>query len=278
MPAYLYAGSLEGQLIYGIGATGTPWRNAEARFDYVHVEDSNDYYGTPILDEFEGELSQRIGEYGHGRVYYQQQGDTPTYAGVTYDTFTASMDTSFHGKFHSQLESQKAQVYSVDPYFAITETLEPYWDALISASKCFGEHVSVEGGGNVRHLWDSADQGQFNREYERVWATVNAANWPSRNWSAWVTGDWYAGDDQVGAFGVGVEWKPTKCWRWTAGTDYQLWRTNFYTSTDDYDSRLFYVRGWYTPNDRWRFDTSIQVEDDKMDTFLTFWLGVRFTF
>ncbi len=279
VPAHLFEDSPEGDWIVGAGISGNPWWGAEARADVVHVEDKNDFYGKPNPTIAYAEIRQRFGNACTGRAWYSQLNEEPRRWGVSFDTYAAPWDASFRGRFESQMLREKQTAYDIDPYFAILETLQPYWDLHLSASKGVGDHVIVEAGGDARRLWRESDQGTFNREFDRGFVTLSTVDWPSCGVGLYVTGEvWDSEGQRLKDVEGGLDWKPSRCWRFSAGTDYALWRTDLFATAERFDSRGYYIRVVHTPSELWRFDLSLRYEHDSLDDYWTVQAGVRRSF
>jgi hypothetical protein len=192
--------------------------------------------------------------------------------------FSPRYDATIRGSFRSQLEWENSLVYDLDPYYAIEQSLAPYWDAHLAVAKALSSCFTLEVGGTGRGLWDDADKGTFNREFARVYATLSADAWPTSCWSLALTADYWAGHDHVFAGGFEATWKPGGRFRLDAGVDYSLWRTDLYTATERFDSWGGHVRATWAFNSCWKADLSVRVEDDDIDTFVTVQAGVRFEF
>jgi hypothetical protein len=275
IPTHLYEDAPEGDGILGVGASACLWRGGDLRADLVHIDDENDVYGTERATLLSVEAGHRLAPESRVRAWYRQLDEDPREVGAAFDAYSTRWDASVRVRAHAQLLEEKETVYDLDPYYAVTQDLEPYWDALVAGSKALSRCVSVEVGGAARVLFDPDDEGTYNHEWQRVFATVSTDHWPARGWSLSGTAEWYGGDEDVLAVGAAAEWKPSRRWRLTFGTDYSLWRTDLYADEERYDSRGYYVRASHRPNDLWRFDLSVRYEDDDFDSYLTVTAGVR---
>jgi len=278
LPAHLFEGSPEGDFICGAGVAFRPWKGGDARVDWAYIEDENTYYGTPKNNLFTGELRQRIATYTSGRLWYQQVDDHPREIGVSGLSYVCEADVAIRGSFRSLLEEQNALVYDIDAYTAIEQTLFPYWDGHLSASKGFQNRVTVEGGVTARGLWSASDEGTFNREFVRLYATVSRADWPRRDVTLSLTGEYWASHDDVFSGGFDATWKPSTCFRLSAGLDYALYRTDIYTDTERYDSYGAYARVTFVPARSWKADVTLRFEDDDAGTFFTLQAGLGYDF
>ncbi len=269
LPAHLFEGSPEGDFILGAGVAFRPWEGGDARVDWVYVEDENSYYGTPKNHVFTGELRQRLTAFASGRFWYQQVDANPREIGVSGLSYLPESDVAVRGSFRSQLEEENSLVYDIDSYTAIEQTLFPYWDAHVSASKGFRNDVTVEGGVTARGLWSQDDEGTFNREFLRVYATASRACFPRRDVTLSLTAEYWASHDDVFSGAFDATWKPSTRFRLSTGIDYALYRTDIYTGTERYDSYGAYARVTFVPARSWKADVSLRFENDDAGTFFT---------
>jgi hypothetical protein len=279
VPSHLYEASVEGDWIVGAGAAFDPWCGASVEVSDVFLEDESGLYGARNANLATVQLSQRLRTWGSLRAGYQQLDDEPRVAWASADLLAPRLDATVRGAVRTQILSEKAQAYDIDPYYAILLEYEPYWEASLSASKGLGRVWAVEAGGQVRRLYDEDDRGDFNHEFTRAYATVSAKDWPARGLGVAVTGEgWRAEDgEDIGAVGFEVEWKPGGCWRATAGMDYALYRTDLYAAEERYDSYGWFLRARWRSS-RWEWDGSLRLDTDDFDTYVTANLSLRFEF
>ena len=279
VPAHIYEASPEGDFIGGAGIALRPWRGGDFGLDWVYVEDENEFYGRPTNNLITAELRQRISEWTNARLWYQQVDDDPRELGLSGTAFSPRLNATFRGSFRTQLEEENALVYDLDPYYAIEETLQPYWDAHFAVAKSLSDCTTVEVGATGRVLYDDDDEGAFNREFGRFFATLALDGWPRTCWSFSVTADYWVSDDEdTFAGALEARYKPSDVFKLVGGIDYSLYRTDLYTASERYDSWNGYVKATYAPWGRWKFDLSVRLEDDDVDTFVTVEAGARFEF
>jgi hypothetical protein len=272
LPAHLFEGSPEGDFIGGLGAAFRPWEGGDARLDWVYVVDDNRYYGTPKSHLFTGEVRQKFTSYASGRLWYEQVDEHPREIGASALSYLPESDVALRGSFKSQLDDENSLAYDVDSFTAILLTLRPYWDAHLSASKGFESRVTLEGGVTARGLWESDDEGTFNREFARFYATVSRDCFPCRDVSV------SASHDDVFSGGFDVTWKPSACCRFSGGVDYALYRTDIYTGTERYESYGAYGKVTFVPASSWKANVGLRFENDSLDTFLTLEAGLAYEF
>jgi len=280
IPSHLYESSVEGDWIVGVGATFEPWCRAGVEVSDVYIEDASHVYGVEHANLATVQVTQGVYDAGSVRAGFQMLNEDARVAWGSADLYSSRLDATFRGSFRTQISQEKAQAYDIDPYYAILLTLEPYWEATLSVSKDVGRCVTVEAGGQVRRLYDQDDEGDFNHDFSRVWATISATDWPAYGWTPAVTGEWWRTEDgdDVAAAGFELAWRPSDCFRASAGVDYSLYRTDLYAVDERFDSYGAYVRARWRSSWRWEWDGSLRVEDDDFDTVVTLNLAVRFEF
>lgn len=281
VPAHLFEASPEGDVTGGVGLVAEPWYGGEVKLDYAYIQDQNDYYGTPHANLGTLEVRQRLSGCVNLRGVYQQLNEDPRTLAFYGNWVDIERDVSVRASFRSQLDDEEATVYDIDPYYAILQELEPYWDGQVAVAKGLGGRWTVEAGVAARELWDQDDEGTFNREYERIWATVSSWRWPCRDVHVALTGEFWHDqsiDQWTESVGGEVEWNPSSRFRLVGGMDYALYRTDIYADAERYDNYGYYLKARYRPNDRWNLDLSVRIDDDDYDTYVTIWAGVGYEF
>jgi hypothetical protein len=196
------------------------------------------------------------------------------------DVYSERLAATLRVAARTQILAERAEAYDVDPVYAILLDLAPYWEASVSASKDLGGTFTAEAGGQVRRLYDENDRGDFNHDFSRVYATLTAHDVPRCGVTLSATGEWWRTEDgdDVAAFGFEAAWRPSECFRTSAGVDYSLYRTDLYAATERFDSYGGFVRARWRASPSWEWDGSVRLEDDDFDTVLTVNLAVRFDF
>ncbi len=268
LPAHLFEGSPEGDAVVGFGVHGRPWAGAEARFDYVYLNDESRYYGSETAHLLTLYLRQRVSRHVSWWGTYQHLDEDPRTLRLAATGSIPEQDFLVRGSFYSQLTTQKERVTDIDPYFAVAQTLEAYWTGDLSASKGIGERLYVEGGVALRRLWDEGDEGIYNREFTRYWLAGSLDGWPGRDMNITLTGERWDSQDDAWTVTADFEYRPSKRFKFQMGTDYSAYRFDLYTADERQSVRGYYVRMVVRTSDRWRIHLRLRVEDDKFDTYV----------
>jgi hypothetical protein len=279
IPTHLYDTSHGGDLVAGAVLAFSPWCGGNVEVSDVYVEDEN-LYGRPDANLAAVELRQALGLCGQVTVGYQQIDDDPRRAWGSLDAYVASIDASVRAFARVQILDEKQEVYDLDPYHAIVLDQEPYWETSLSVSKGIGCASTLEAGLHVRRLFDEDDEGTFNHDFTRAWATFGTAPWGRRGVELSVTGEgWWSGDgEDFGAVGFEAAWAPSPCFRGAVGLDYALYRTDLFTETETEDSYEVYVRARRRLSPHWELGGTLRAEFDRYDTYGTIDVSLGYLF
>lgn len=279
IPSHLYESSADGDVMAGFSVEVPLGRGGTARADYVYLEDDNRFYGSETVNlislEARGQMTRSL----YGRAQYQHLNGEPRYLTGELSWNHLRRDVFVRATWRALLETQNELAYDIDPYFAIAQQLEPYWDGSLSVAKGFGNCVYVEVGAAGRQLFDDDDEGRYNREFERYFAAVSIEDIGLKHLDLTVTGEiWEGGEDDIYTMSFDLEYRPSPCWRGRIGTDFSLYRYDFYADDERIENYGYYVRITHRPNKRWRYDGQIRIDDDDFDTYVTLRLSAELSF
>lgn len=277
VPARLYEDSHEGDRAYGTFVEGRPWAGGRARVDWMHLEDE------VLLGEGRDDLlalglwhtlSQRVrleGEFSH------LEGDPRD---VRVRALYDDPDTESLVRFgyFELLESQKFRVQELDPFTEQLLEYFPYRQGNLNVSRALGEHAVLDLGLDVRRMSDSGDVGEFNREWERYYATATWRDAFTPGLSLSLTGDRWDDDERdTSALGADCAYEQEP-WRVALGSYYSLYKYELLELSERDDVRTYYVRATRELSARVRLDCQYEFEDDDLDTYHTVRLGVLWRF
>ncbi|MBK8976692.1 MAG: hypothetical protein IPM29_12305 [Planctomycetes bacterium] len=263
----IYEGQTTDDWMTGAYAELRPWSGGRARFDYLHLEDrtlfgneENDLLGVGLWQQL-AEGLQIDGEYtmldGESRDVRSR---------LSY--YDADADLQLQLSYYQLLETQRNLSLELDPYFAILQELFPYYQFGAMASTGLGEHFQVQSGVDIRRVDDDDDVGQFNRDYERVYANLTVADAPWDGFSLTLLGDfWMSGSRTIDTLGVDVTQEIDEDVELAAGTYYSLYKFDAFAVTEREDVRTYYVRVTHEPTENVDLELSYELEDTDIDLF-----------
>ncbi len=277
VPAYLFTSSPEGDWTAGAQVTGRPWKGADLRVSYAHVQ-NDQIYGLLRNNFADVTINQRFGLSTLARLTYQQLDDDPRMVRLTVDSVLPAPDLTIRGYFQTVPTVQEERVYDFDYYYWSTLELAPYGMLNLSLAKGIGEFFSVEGGISGRWLYSAQDEGTYNREFEQYFITLASYDWLVDNLDMSISGEWWDSDDDIWTVTFDVDWKPSRCFRLSFGTDYAAYRYDLYADVERQNVFGGFIRASWRPSDRWRLDARLRMDNDLYGTWTQFDVGLQYDF
>jgi hypothetical protein len=177
------------------------------------------------------------------------------------------------------LTAQAQHTIEFDPFYESLLELFPYGQARALVSKAFGDAWVLEGGVDVRRVLDQDDVGQFNRNFDRLFATASWLEGLPWDLQASVTVDSYdSQDDEVLTAGADLSRYFGEADRATIGTYYSLYKYDIAQNEERDDVRTWYVGLRHRLDDARRLDGRYEYEDAIQGEFHTLWLGFTWSF
>lgn len=267
--------------LFGAFASVRPWRRARVRLDWAHVEDP-ERTGGEGDDLVQLALGQGIGEHLQLDASVSRLEDATRDASLRATWIDAERDLVVRASWYGSFETQSTQVLELDPFTSALLELFPYQQGRFAVSKGFGDHVRADVGAELRRVIDDDDEGLFNHDYERAYATLALAKLPL-DLDVSLTGeDWNASGNDVSTWSAELgrtsERERGDRGRIALGTAYWLYRFDLFQLDERED-----VRAWYL---RWReqrraglgWDLRYEYEDDPGEDLQTLRVGATWSF
>jgi hypothetical protein len=244
-----------GDSVWGAWLKHRPWTGGRTRLDVMSLKDEERLDG----DEdtlLSADVRQQIGtELGLEGTYTWLESEAldldlrATWTRVE-DGWTGEL------AYHELLNQQNVRAEELDPFSTALLTYEPYWQAGAMLAKSFADDVDVRGGWDMRRLDDGADEGEFNREFDRGFLTGVVHDVLFRGCSVSLTGERWSGDDsELDTWGVDVTQEWSQDVSASVGSYYSMYKDDLLLGQQDQD-----VRTWYAklelrsdPNLTWTF-------------------------
>lgn len=277
VPVHLYESSPEGDRAYGTFVEAQPWDGGRARVDWMHLEDElvlgdekDDLFGLGVWHDLsrrvrlEGELTRLESEARDVRVRaLYQDPESETLARIGY---------------YELQETQRVRVTELDPFYESLLEYYPYRQVTLNVSRALGTHTLLDLGYDVRRLSDADDVGEFNREWERYYATATLHDAPLEGFALSLTGDLWDDDEQeTSSLGADVS-LDRGAWRTSLGSYYSLYKYELLELSEREDVRTYYARALRELSEYLRLDLGYELENDDFDTYHTVRLGVSWRF
>jgi hypothetical protein len=126
----------------------------------------------------------------------------------------------------------------------------------------------LELGFDVRRDSDDGNIGEFNRDWERYYATATLIDVLNDGLTLALTADQWDGDDRdIGAWAFAATQEIDAAWEVSAGTYFSLYKYDLNLNTERDDVRTFYARARWRKSERLSFDVLYDYEDDDFDEY-----------
>lgn len=278
LPVHLYDdSSREGDLAYGTFAEGQPWRGGRARLDWMHLEDEQ------LLGEAKDDLFA-IGLWQDFAPNWRLEGEHTRVE-------SEARDLTLRGQYrhpestllarltyHELLETQRFRPLELDYFYETLLDYQPFRQVTASISRELGEHASLDVGYDLRRVSDSDDVGDFNRDWERYYATGTLHDIEVEGLALSLTGDLWDDDERdISSLGADLSYDQ-EVWSASLGTYYSLYKYVLLELDEREEVRTYYLRGARELSERLRLDLGYELEDDDFETYHVLRVGLLWRF
>lgn len=263
--------------VFGLWGGWRAWRAARLRIDWVHLEDE-ERLGAERNDLVRGALAQTLGERLRLDAAWSWLEGANRDASVRTTWLDAERDLALVATWKRLFEAQGVLAQELDPFTEALLEQAPYWEGRFTASKGFGERWRLEAGVEARRLEDDGDEGAFNHDFDRVWATATVARLPLELELALTGERWDAGDDGVDAWGAELSRLLASGARLSVGTDYALYKVDLFQLEERTDVRTWYARWRERRGAGWAWDLGYEYQDDPGADLHTLRIGGTWSF
>lgn len=275
---HTYESSHTGDWTFGGYADARPWKGSWARLDWMYFEDesvlgghNNNLLGARFSQTFSKQVAVEL---QYTRFWER---DRDARARVTYSELESGLVLSV--SYYQLLSTQRELVLELDPFFTALHELYPFQQFSALGSKRFSEHFEVEAGLDLRHVLDSADEGEFNRDYQRGHGTARFDDLVLRGLSVGLTADvWNSSGQQTRTWGFDVTQKIGERWRAEAGSYYSLYKFDLYLNEERDHVRTYYGKVHHDPSKALALAGSLEIEDNDLDLFYVMMLEAKWRF
>jgi hypothetical protein len=274
--ARIYTPAESGNTVFGAFVEGRPWSDCHARLDWMHLEDDT------LLGEHRDDLVALTAGQGFGPEWridesYTRLENESRDATVRATYTSMESDFTVQASWYRLFQPQSDLPLEIDPFSAILLEQSPYTEGRFTASKSSGR-VHLEAGADVRRVSSSEDVAQFNRDYERWYATTTLSDVLPAGIELALTGEvWNSDTDDTSTWGLDLTRKMGAKLSASVGTYYSLYKYDLFLVTEHDDVRTYYLRLHYKSKGPWSWDLRYEHEDS-LDQFDTLRWGITWSF
>jgi len=268
-------------LLGGAGIDYTPSAGTGLSLDYLRVSDKRNYLG--FTDQKNSLLSFRLWQRitqnvkATAKVRYQD-GETRDLALRLLGTFPEAA-TEFGAVYFRQFSTQLEQANELSPFTDVMGASYPFQTVDLKLRKFFGTRYAVDLGYSTRKVLESANIGDFNRDFERASAAFTVSDLLFANLSITASGDrWTSDADEFFSGGADVTYAFKRIGRLSIGTYYSLYKYDNVYQLEEHDRvRTYYVSTRLPIMKQFSLNGSYELEKG-VDEFRVVKAGIRYDF
>ena len=278
LPTHFYESSSSGDFVAGAFGRARPWKGGRVRLDWMHLED--DYRLASFDNDLLGlNVWQTVGKQLSLEGEYTRLEERDRDLRLAANWFDRDSEFSIQGSFYRLLEEQRAFAPTADPFFASLQELSPYSQVGLLASKSVTEDLDLDVGVDIRRLDRSANEGEFNHEFEHYFANASFPTLGREDLSLTLTADYWEDDQQdVSTWGADLTHRFDADLRASLGSYYSLYKYDLFLDSERDDVRTYYLKVRWKRSEALRWDAALEYEDDDREEYTTMRLGARWTF
>jgi hypothetical protein len=266
IPVRLYQGTGDQRSLIGIFAENRPWKGGRARLDYMHLEDEtvpdsgNGILGLGLWQQFEN------GWHAEGQYTRLEDRDRDLHLRAQWTSPNAGFSAA--ANWYQLFQTQDQLPADIDPYTSVLMALYPYQQFGLSASTELSEKLQLDLAVDARRVDESANLGEFNRDWERYRATAVFPGLVSPRFDVSLFGDLWEGDDRdTTAWGLDLSYDTQEQWVFGAGSYYSLYKYDLLQVSERDDVRTYYARATCKLSSKLTFEMNYDYEDDDEDQY-----------
>lgn len=278
VPVKIYAPTASGDAMVGLFGETRPWTGGRLRADYMHVQDES-VFG-PRKDDLIGiGASQTIGESFRIEGEHTRLENDPRDLRVRASYYAQDSDLVLQASWYRLLETQGNLTAPFDPFYATLYELFPYSQVGLLASKSFGSHFDLQTGVDFRRVSDEQDITQFNRDFNRIFATTGIRGVLPAQLDLSLTGEvWDSPSTNISTYGADLSRKFNEKLDAGIGTYYSLFKYDLYQNRELDDVRTWYLKVAWKRAASTLFDLRYEFENDPNADYHSLRLGMTWRF
>lgn len=282
VPVHLDDPSRGSDSVFGAFAEVRPWAKGRVRADWMHLDDER-LFGESRDQLVAASVWHTFSPRWNADVHWSRLEGEDRDASANASYLSENGKTGVRLRYYELFHTRNAQALELDPFSSVLQELFPYRQASIALTRRISEHLDGELGLEARRVRDDDDVGEFNRDFERGYATLAWRDALARGLTLSLTGDRWSGggdgdDRDLSSLNADATYERSKDWRASLGTTYALYKYDLFSDSERDDVRTWYGRLRWKATDALSLDFLYEYEDDDTDAFHTARVGALWRF
>lgn len=278
LPVRLYSSVSQGDALYGGFAQLRPWTGARVRADWMHAQD-DERLGGASNDVVAIGLWQTLWTSLRLDGAYSRLDDRDRDLRLHASWSASDSDLVLRASWYHLLEPQGELAQTFDPFSATLHDLEPYQQFGLQLSKSLSRELQLQAGYDARRVDRAQDQGAYNHDFDRGYATLIATDVLPASLVLSLTGEaWYSTPSDFRTLGGELSRRFDERLDAALGTLYSLYQYDLYQARETDHVRTWYTKLVFDRNAPLRLELRYQIEENPIDQYQDLRLGVTWRF
>jgi hypothetical protein len=276
----LYGSDSDEDWLVGAFLKIRPWQRGRAQVHWTYVEE-DDTHGYQKDNFYSVELWQQVKDNLRLNTRFTGLDEDPRDIQFKIDYYNQEMDLILQGSYYELLVTQEINTLVFDPYYSSAMQYFPYRQIGLIFYKGIGEHTAIDGGVWARILKNEDDEGEYNHEFIRYFASVYVDDVPKDGLEFSISGEvWESYTKEEITYSVDAEagYEFSDKLKVFLGTDYSFYKYDYYLDTERDEVRTYYGRLKYKPVKNIVLDLNYQYEDDDFSDYYRLKADIRWIF
>ncbi len=242
VPVRIYDATSIGDSIVGLWGEGQPWGGGRVRLDWMHVED-DDRFGANSNDLLGATVWQRLSDKARMEARYTRLENEDRDVRLRTNWDDPEADLRLQASYYQLLSTQRNFANEFDPFFSTLQDYFPFTQLRLQGSKGLSTRARLDAGVDVRRVDDASDVSAFNRDFDREWLSLVLLDRFAPGLAFTFTADFWNSDARdIQTWGVDATRDIKDGLRWSLGSNYALYRYDYFSGSERDDVRVWYAR------------------------------------
>ncbi len=266
----------------GLGMNYSPFKSTNLNLDYLYTEDRRNIFSSNDQQDrlFSFKIWQQVNPFLKTMARLRYINSDPRDLTVRLVKTFPEIQTELVGNYFRQLSTQKELSNEFSSYYDVMGESHPYETYDLKFRKFFGKIIAIDLGYFERRLIEDRDEGPFNREFKRLYSSIEIDELLMDNLTFAVTGEkWKSDEREFKSIGldIGYDFNEGKT-RLNIGTYYSLYKYDYYLELGERERvRTYYAKLRSHLSKSFSIDTGFEYEDS-IEEYKIFKMGIRYDF
>lgn len=278
-PVHLFETSASGDFLIGWSIEYQPLKNSRVMLNYAYVNDHNDDLSDNDNNFVELRFRYHLKKWWNIFANYSMIDKTSRDAEIRSDWLFPELNLNVNLTIFKQLSVLEDYAIEFDYFNYILGDYFPYTEYSIRVYKGFLDNFGLAAGFNLRELNDKSNEGVFNHSFNHYYITLSSHDFPFKGSTVSITNNFYNTDDNdTRSIGFNFRQKLNEKWRFSAGTNYSLFKYDVINRTERDNVRTVFLNTKYNITKKIEIELDYEFESFDQERFHTIETSLKYDF